>query len=286
MNAGSFFSALVTSPTLYAFLMVAVYAAAIGAARWHLIAQPSRRLLLAQVQEVEVLVNACPTEHGWSGKAGALELLEKAKEPTNGNGFVEALFWSRGQEIAGWSRVHAAERMLVASLPPPIVRAKLEAAAEGLRSSDRPGSLALVKKIDGALSPQADSRPECEYLRALLEEARKVLYNDEDTRFAELVTWHNKASWLIFASLLSILGAVATVGGAQALLAGAVGGLLSRLSRVHRAPEVPTDYGASWTTLFLSPPIGALAAQGGFLAHGHLEEMVSHRGGVQLLVHG
>ena len=217
-------------------------------------------MLLAQVQEVEVLVNACSTEHDWSGKAGALKLLEESKKLADSNGFVECVLWSRGQEIAGWSRVHAAERMLVASLPPPVVRAKLEAAAEGLRSSNRPGSLALVKKIDGTLSPHADRRSECEYLRALLEEAHKVLYNDEDTRFAELVTWHNKASWLIFVSLLPILGAVATVGGAQALLAGAVGGLLSRLSRIHRAPEVPTDYGASWTTLFLSPPIGALAA--------------------------
>jgi hypothetical protein len=49
------------------------------------------------------------------------------------------------------------------------------------------------------------------------------------------------------------------------LLVGATGGLISRLSRSLDRKAVPTDYGASWTTLFLSPVAGALAAWAGIL---------------------
>jgi hypothetical protein len=42
------------------------------------------------------------------------------------------------------------------------------------------------------------------------------------------------------------------------LRVGAVGGLLSRLSRNLQRADVPTDYGASWATLYLSPVVGAL----------------------------
>lgn len=47
-----------------------------------------------------------------------------------------------------------------------------------------------------------------------------------------------------------------------------MGGLLSRLSRSLNRKDVPTDYGASWTTLFLSPVAGALGAWSGILLSG------------------
>ena len=49
------------------------------------------------------------------------------------------------------------------------------------------------------------------------------------------------------------------------LLVGAVGGLLSRLQRTIDTADVPTDYGATWGALFLSPLTGALTAWGGIL---------------------
>jgi len=51
-------------------------------------------------------------------------------------------------------------------------------------------------------------------------------------------------------------------------LVGGTGGLLSRLSRSLDRKDVPTDYGASWTTLFLSPVVGALGAWAGILLIG------------------
>ncbi len=49
------------------------------------------------------------------------------------------------------------------------------------------------------------------------------------------------------------------------MLLGAVGGLLSRLTRTTAAADVPNDYGATWGSLFLSPLTGALSAWGGIL---------------------
>jgi hypothetical protein len=48
-------------------------------------------------------------------------------------------------------------------------------------------------------------------------------------------------------------------------LAGAVGGFMSRLARALKASDTPTDYGASWNTLFLSPLLGSLAGFFGVL---------------------
>jgi hypothetical protein len=48
----------------------------------------------------------------------------------------------------------------------------------------------------------------------------------------------------------------------------AAGGLISRLSRSLDRKDVPTDYGASWTTLFLSPVAGAVDAWAGVLLSG------------------
>lgn len=70
--------------------------------------------------------------------------------------------------------------------------------------------------------------------------------------------WQNKASWLLLAAAM-IIGALAiSVGNAVLFVAGGAGGFLSRLARAMNRDTVPLDYGASWTTLFLSPFFGAL----------------------------
>jgi hypothetical protein len=55
------------------------------------------------------------------------------------------------------------------------------------------------------------------------------------------------------------------VGNPVLFIAGAAGGYLSRLARTLKRADVPTDYGASWTTLFLSPIVGALSGWFGIL---------------------
>jgi hypothetical protein len=62
-----------------------------------------------------------------------------------------------------------------------------------------------------------------------------------------------------------IVALAAALGNEVLFLMGAAGGLFSRLSRNLYRQDVPTDYGASWTTLFLSPVVGALAGWSGVL---------------------
>ena len=64
---------------------------------------------------------------------------------------------------------------------------------------------------------------------------------------------------------LAIMAALVTQGYQDILLAGAVGGILSRLQRELLRRDVPSDYGLSWSVLFLSPVSGALSAWAGLL---------------------
>ncbi len=80
-----------------------------------------------------------------------------------------------------------------------------------------------------------------------------------------LANWHNKAMWLALVGLLFIAALGLTVGNVVLFVAGAVGGFLSRLGRILKIQPKPTDYGAHWTTLFLSPVAGALAGWAGIL---------------------
>jgi hypothetical protein len=126
-----------------------------------------------------------------------------------------------------------------------------------------PESSKLVDSINKALA--ADPVIPLDRWRALLSEALGLLYDRTDTDFATLVSWHNKTVWLVGAGLLLIVSLAAALQHEVLFLVGATGGLLSRLSRSLQRADVPTDYGASWTTLFLSPVVGALAGWSGVL---------------------
>lgn len=101
--------------------------------------------------------------------------------------------------------------------------------------------------------------------RALLGEALGLIYESYDNDFSQLASWHNKMMWLVGCALLFMFALAVTLGNAVLLLLGAVGGLLSRLTRTTAAANVPNDYGATWGSLFLSPLTGALSAWGGIL---------------------
>jgi hypothetical protein len=101
--------------------------------------------------------------------------------------------------------------------------------------------------------------------RALLMEALGLIYDRADTDFSQLAAWHNKLIWLVFLALIFILALAITFQNPALLLLGAVGGLLSRLSKNLEIADVENDYGASWGAIFLSPVTGALSAWGGIL---------------------
>jgi hypothetical protein len=138
----------------------------------------------------------------------------------------------------------------------------------------------------GQGSGQAESNARCcqkpdpRVQRALLEEFLAALYDARDTRYARLLTLHNKAAWLLLVGLgLGVaLGCFAPglpngLDLGTGLLLGFLGGVLSRLLRVVATKELPTDYGAYWVPLFLAPVLGALGAVGGYLVFWALVEV-------------
>lgn len=136
-----------------------------------------------------------------------------------------------------------------------------------LRARDQFFSLAksLASELDAAL----DGARLCLYplarWRALLSESTQVLVDREDTDISTQLSWHNKTIWLIACGLILILVLAGALENEVLFVLGALGGLLSRLSRTLSRQDVPTDYGASWTTLFLSPVVGALTGWAGVL---------------------
>jgi hypothetical protein len=121
----------------------------------------------------------------------------------------------------------------------------------------------LAARLQAALDARA--RWPIERWRALLVEGQALLYDRGDTDFARLVSWQNKAVWLVTCGLLLMVGLGTALGHLALFLIGAAGGLMSRLSRALHRQDVLTDYGASWSPLFLSPVVGAIAGWSGLL---------------------
>jgi hypothetical protein len=159
--------------------------------------------------------------------------------------------------------IHEVERELAAFLSPDeYVDAYLSWAAAQLRTINKPDAIALADTIVRSLEATVtDATRESvgRGRRALLGRALAIIYAERDTGFSSLMEWHNKASWLMTAAIIFIGFLASAAGGAVLFLAGAAGGFSSRLMRALRREDVPLDYGASWTTLFLSPIFGALA---------------------------
>src|ERR1022692_4683347 len=181
-----------------------------------------------------------------------------------GQSWYDFVFWSRGQEVAAWARIDEFERdsakLFKNALP--MIRAKLQAVELELLDIDKSHAKALAGCIKDALE---DPKQEEDGLRATLVEALTYLNEENDNNFSQLVGWQTKAVWLVGVGGTLICVLAFAVGNAVLFIAGATGGYLSRLARQLKRADVPTDYGASWTTLFLSPIVGALSGWFGIL---------------------
>jgi hypothetical protein len=146
---------------------------------------------------------------------------------------------------------------------PPLTVDQLRPILGEIRDYFQPQAAVLAGNIRLALAAQPVVP--IERWRALLYEALGLLYDRSDTSFASMLSWHNKTGYLVACGLLLIVSLGAALGHEALFLMGAAGGLLSRLTRALFRANVPIDYGASWTSLFLSPVVGALTGWAGVL---------------------
>ncbi|MGA8222972.1 MAG: choice-of-anchor D domain-containing protein [Candidatus Acidiferrales bacterium] len=256
-------------------ILCLLYWAAMVVVRWNRIALPTREYLRAELDTLETQLETLPSgkhadQHERVEKIkGLLQTAKRlidAQHHSFTNRIANFLFWSRGQEMTGWGYAYEAQIHMVALLSPQTVVARLESNEQQLLMQKDAPSMALAKSIRDELMSE---EPDVDRCKALLVEALDANFNREENSFSGLVSWQNKASWLVGCGLISILFLTMAIHHHSILfLVGAMGGLLSRLSRSLDRKDVPTDYGASWTTLFLSPVAGALGAWAGILISG------------------
>ncbi len=158
--------------------------------RWHMIAKPARAQIVAEIEAVRSRavaemagLSACPelnerlaciqglldqavypfkhkrfpiTSIGkGTTEPNHLEGEEKWRQyPWGWTRFFNALFWTRGHELASWSLAHEAELHLVALLPQERVRARLETAEQELRDINTPLAVSLADRITQSLASE------------------------------------------------------------------------------------------------------------------------------------
>lgn len=238
--------------------------------RWNMIVLPTRELLRKEIDAIRNQAKhiAATAGHALPG-IGRIDVPLDAAQNLIAGGWdlrwlLDVIFWTRGKEIAGWKNVHAAEVLMASYLPREGLKAALEHLEMDLRGIDKNAkALALANSINVALvgtHPASIKRQ-----RALLAEAIDLVTEQIDLVFTRMTAWHNKVTWLIGCGLMLIVLLATALQHEVLFLMGAVGGLLSRLQRALKHENTSTDYGAEWTSLFLSPVAGALAGWSGIL---------------------
>jgi hypothetical protein len=256
-------------------LVVFLFLGSVWLVRWHNIARPNREMLTAELEKVRARFR---NDTGLDLAQDELKHLDSLLESADNalkrkwTFLFDFLFWSRGQEITGWELIHEFQRDAIrfaygdgsgftgdASLG--MIRARLQSVELDLLDIDKTHAKTLAGNIKDALENVKDE----ETLRALLVEALTYVNDEDDSGFAQLTGWQTKAVWVstIGCGLIVVLALV--IGNSVLFVAGASGGYLSRLARQLKRADLPTDYGASWTTLFLSPVAGALSGWFGIL---------------------
>jgi hypothetical protein len=242
-----------------AALLVAAFVLSILGWRWHNIMCPNRALLLSRAADVKRRLDAAGV---MDERVKQIENRFQGARHSSGE-FWDFFFWSRGEENAAFSTLHYIEVDLIDELPEERINSRLATMLSVLSQSEDGVAKDFAKRIDRALDQRGDSS--LSFRRALLVEAQYYQYTSSDTYYATMTGWQNKSIWLTVVGLCLIGVLSAVVGRNVLFVAGAAGGFLSRLMQQLKRAKVPSDYGASWSTLFLSPVVGALAGWFGVL---------------------
>ena len=182
------------------------------------------------------------------------------KDERFGTKRLSARLPNQGDILAGWRALHAREVDAVADLSTPELRAELVARAAQLTDE----SVALGEAaVAAAKALRADSEAPGDAVaegRATLKQVLTVVYDSRDSAYEEAAEVYRKTLWLAGIGAVAIVALGSAIEQGQIFfLVGAVGGLMSRLTRILSRRPRANDYGASWSTLILAPIAGGLA---------------------------
>jgi hypothetical protein len=275
----------VTASQYIGIAIIAGYWVVLITTRWMFIARPNRRFTLARIDDAQFFLEP----------DGRPSLLDEARAIATGAQLLQdpewlqrrrggltvpqaaagglkqrierlsaPFIWNGSRDLVAWGLLHRVEADAASGYSGPRLTATLMKAQSQLDELPDRKRVYWSRVLHDLLEPPRgvprDEAAAQEILRSLLNE----LYNARDTKFTNLATQQNKVTWLVFVGL-AIMAALVSQGYQDLLMAGAVGGILSRLQRELQRRDVPSDYGLSWSVLFLSPVTGALSGWAGLL---------------------
>jgi len=193
----------------------------------------------------------------------ARKLLEKSRKclsDTELEGFG-VLPWraASARYCAAWRLLHEAEREIAESeksASPYRAVTILSRLKENKINGEE--SQNIFRYLDAFIKNPDQQNPES--IVRWVQEGEALLCRAEQLKIQAIQEARNKAFWLIVSAFASVfwLGFMIKAS-APLLLAGAIGGLLARLSAAVKDTSTVFDYSVSWMVLFLTPLVGAIA---------------------------
>jgi hypothetical protein len=264
----------VSKQEIVGLALIVAYFIVLLTTRWFFIARPNKRFTLAKIEMVRAELEL---DLGRRNGQPAFHLLDRAFEIAcdadtgvrwlkPARGLRRTLAWNGSRDLVAWGLLHEAERLRTRSLDWPALHARLD------RGTSQTTELTPAQRLYWGRRLAGDWEQSQEEGRATLAEFLDELYNARDTKFVNLATLQNKVTWLVLVGLV-LLAVLVTLGYETVILAGVIGGLLSRLQRVLVRRDVPSDYGVSWALLFLTPVSAALSAWAGLFVLKTLQDL-------------
>jgi hypothetical protein len=258
----------------WGLVLLGVYALLVILARWIYIARPN--VVWTSAQAGAMTKRLSLPRHGRCGppddgkvpveQSTLLPLLEEIKEHNPKSERSGVIGWNGSHQIAQWVLMHEAERLALPTLDHAQLVARLERALGQLGELPQPRREAWEDVIHTLLAAKDEvgtERLDHTY-RAYLDEVLGEIYEASNGNAIQLAGLYNRATWVILVALLP-LTVLAGLGYGVLLVAGAIGGLVSRMQRLVFSTRIPVTYGSSWAPLFCAPVLGALAAWAGLV---------------------
>jgi hypothetical protein len=274
-------------------VVAVVYLVWVTIARWRFIMRPLCAALVADASDLRALLargigppsdaRAMATLLGpLPGKSGELEVRLSTPK------FGDRLSWNDGTIEEAMTLVASAQAYVPAMLPDEEVIARLVVARAWLKEYESGAEYVdLGNHIDTVLGNQpslppagsassrlvaaltvpskarttASGKEQMERCRALLGQALVLSYERPNSPF-EMI-WNRKTALVLVVGLTAVVLLAYAVNVQLILLFGATGGILQRLWQFVYERDAKNTDPLYWSTLFLAPVAGALAAVGG-----------------------
>jgi hypothetical protein len=256
----------------WGLVLLAIYVLLVILARWIYIARTNVLWTSAQAKAMTRRLtlqgrSGCPGNGKAPVPQAALQpLLAEIKNHNPKSNSSGIIGWNGSHQIAQWVLMHEAERLALPTLRHPQLVARLERAQGQLKELPQHRREAWEPVIRALLARKDEpdrERLDHEY-RAYLDEVLGEIYEASNGNAIQLSGLYNRATWIILVALLP-LTVLAAFGFGTLLVAGAIGGLISRMHRLVFSTRIPVTYGSSWGPLFCAPVLGALAAWAGLV---------------------